>query len=69
MNPNEDYTIYIESATNGQRGSGDQSISVCWKYGSIDVLEDDEGVVMDDIINDFLNTTDSAHGFGRGTAR
>ena len=58
MNPNEDYTIYIESATNGQRGSGDQSISVCWKYGSIDVLEDDEGVVLDDIINDFLNTTD-----------
>ena len=29
-----------------------------WKYGSIDVLEDDEGVVLDDIINDFLNTTD-----------
>ena len=23
MNPNEDYTVYIESATNGQRGSGD----------------------------------------------
>ena len=52
MNPNEDYTVYIESASNGQR------TTVCWKYGSIDVLEDDEGVVLDDIINDFLNTTD-----------
>lgn len=52
MNPNEDYTIYIESASNGQR------TTVCWKYGAIDVLEDDEGVVLDDIINDFLNTTD-----------
>ena len=31
---------------------------MCWKYGSIDVLEDDEGVVLDDIINNFLNTTD-----------
>ena len=52
MNPNEDYTVYIESASSGQR------TTVCWKYGSIDVLEDDEGVVLDDIINDFLNTTD-----------
>lgn len=52
MNPNEDYTVYIESASNGQR------TTVCWKYGAIDVLEDDEGVVLDDIINDFLNTTD-----------
>ena len=52
MNPNEDYTVYIESASSGQR------TTVCWKYGSIDVLEDDEGVVLDDIINNFLNTTD-----------
>lgn len=52
MNPSADYTIYIESAYNDDR------TTLCWKYGSIDILEDNEGVVLDDIIDLFLNTTD-----------
>ena len=52
MNPSADYTIYIESAYDDNR------TTLCWKYGSIDILEDNEGVVLDDIIDLFLNTTD-----------
>lgn len=52
MNPNADYTIYIESAYDDNR------TTLCWKYGSIDILEDDEDIVIDDIIDMFINTTD-----------
>ena len=52
MNPNADYTIYIESAYDDSR------TTLCWKYGSIDILEEDEDIVIDDIIDMFLNTTD-----------
>ena len=52
MNPNADYTIYIESAYDDNR------TTLCWKYGSIDILEEDEDIVIDDIIDMFLNTTD-----------
>ncbi|MBA45283.1 MAG: hypothetical protein CMB31_01680 [Euryarchaeota archaeon] len=52
MNPDEDYTIYVESAYNDAR------TTMCWKYGTIDILEDDENPVLDDIINQYLNSTD-----------
>ena len=52
MNPNADYTIYIESAYDDSR------TTLCWKYGSIDILEEDEDIIIDDIIDLFLNTTD-----------
>lgn len=52
MNPNADYTIYIESAYDDNR------TTLCWKYGSIDILEEDEDIIIDDIIDLFLNSTD-----------
>ena len=42
MNPNADYTIYIESAYDDNR------TTLCWKYGSIDILNEGEGPVDND---------------------
>ena len=44
MNPNADYTIYIESAYDDNR------TTLCWKYGSIDILNEGEGPVDNETV-------------------
>ena len=44
MNPNADYTIYIESAYNDNR------TTLCWKYGSIDILNEGEEPVDNETV-------------------
>jgi hypothetical protein len=52
MNPDRDYVVYVDAALT------DDFSTYCWKYGSFDLLADNEGAI-DQVIENLFNTTDT----------
>lgn len=51
MNPDRDYVVYVDAVLT------DDFTTYCWKYGSFDLLADNEGAI-DQVIENLFNTTD-----------
>ena len=51
MNPDRDYVVYVDAVLT------DDFTTYCWKYGSFDLLADNEGAI-DEVIDNLFNTTD-----------
>ena len=52
MNPDRDYVVYVDAVLT------DDFSTYCWKYGSFDLLADNEGAI-DQVIENLFNTTDT----------
>ena len=51
MNPDRDYVVYVDAVLT------DDFTTYCWRYGSFDLLADNEGAI-EEVIDNLFNTTD-----------